>query len=1298
MTDIQVQEPATACAGGHPPPAGRTSDSGSLFKNAYFLMLSTGVSAVLGLGFWLAAARYYSEDAVGQGSAAIAAMRLLAGITATTMIGAVVRFVPRAGRETGRLVWGMYGASSVVVALAAGVFLLTLDRWGSSYAPLGAPPAGALFVAACVAWALLTLQDGVLTGLRRAEWVPAGNAMFSVGKLVLLAVFASALPVLGIFVSWAVAIAFSTLPLGWLIFRRLIPRQAAVDRDVEPPGLRSMGRFLAGDSLGALFSLAMINLLPVMVAVRFSAAENGYFYVAYTVGGTMEFMAINMASSLTAHASHDPRQLADGVRGALRRMTLLLVPVVLVLVVLAPQILTPFSPDYAEHGSTVLRLLALGALPRVVVELYIGVLRVQGRTGVLAVLQGAMCALVLGSAAVLFTPAGIAGAGWAVLISMTLIAVVSVFGLRSALRDTSGGPVDRSAAAPDYGTRWARLNATVGYGTGRARRTAYDGGRAEGAGEDTVTLFIGRPGYEREALRADTPALIVRPHGPETGPASEVRDEGGGEGSGRGPDCSGVSPRAVPAEASASGAGAEPTDRKTEPEDAGGRVARCEGRDSQDRRDTRDSRESRDSRTADPRTDHASEPNRQGGTTVRPPATPRERSAPEPARQGAPAPDTHDEAAVRRTSDSRGPSSSESSSPGHEPVTDRSDLPAGRTGGRGPAALRPAVPLLTALALWVYAVRHTDVSRLDDFGLVTALHPAFWAGLAVLTAGFWFTVRDPRRPGGWAAAYVLGLLLMQRATQAVVYPTPLYAWAWKHDGVVDHLLTAGGLQSADQVGDMAVYDQWPGFFAAQAALVRLLGVESAAMYMAWWPLVSSLMLLLPLLLIYRTFTEDRRLIWTGVWLFLVADWVGQDYFSPQSVAFALHLGVLAVVLRRYGRPGGARGRRGQAVWTVVLSVLVVTIVISHQLTPAMLIVSLLALCLVRRSRDWVPAVTTVVLFLAWCLTAALPFLSAALPDMIRSVGDVGGNVATGYGATPTGTGAVATSWAARLLSGTVLLLAVIGIWRQRVLRHRAMPLLLMAAAPLPMFAASSYGSEMIFRVLMFMLPSVAFFAAAALLPGVRTLAAEPEADTRGPAPRPGVGRRGIGLAGPLLVLLAGTLAFVPSYSGKDRINYFPPEEVALVRQLFDEAPEGSMVVAANRNYPLAYASYGTIDHYWFLEDERRHVDEIVRDPEAALARDMTGVERPGRAYFLLTQGQFADSEMNGRLTEDQLKRIRESVSASPRFRLVAENRAGAFYELRREAAAGAPAPTAAAGRAGAAGADGAGRAEGGAAR
>ncbi|MFJ1750176.1 lipopolysaccharide biosynthesis protein [Streptomyces sp. NPDC088116] len=495
--------------------AAEVADGDSMFRNAYALMLSTGVSAALGLGFWLVAARYYTEEAVGQGSAAIAAMRLLASITATTMIGAVVRYVPRAGRATGPLVWRAYAVSSLVVCAACVVFLLTLDLWGPSYAPLGGLTTGLVFTASCVAWALLTLQDGVLTGLRRAFWVPVGNAAFSLGKLVLLIAFATAMPVLGVFVSWAAAIALSVVPLGWLIFRRLIPRQASADRDREPPRIADIGRFLAGDSVGALFSLAMINLLPVMVAVRFDAAHNAFFYTAYTVGGTMEFMAINMASSLTAHASHSPDRLAEGVRGALRRMTVLLVPVVLVLVVFAPQILAPFGDDYARHGTTVLRLLAAAALPRVVVELYIGVLRVQGRTGMLAALQGAMCVSVLGSALFLLGPAGISGAGLAMLLSMTLVALVAAPGLRAALRSEhpsgrlpeeaktgrppeeagdSGHPGDTEV----YGTEWARGAARrraeaaeemSRYGTAPwAGRAAY----LDGA-HDTPTLAFGLP-------------------------------------------------------------------------------------------------------------------------------------------------------------------------------------------------------------------------------------------------------------------------------------------------------------------------------------------------------------------------------------------------------------------------------------------------------------------------------------------------------------------------------------------------------------------------------------------------------------------------------------------------------------------------------------------------------------------------------------------------------------------------------------------------------------------------------------
>ncbi|MFC9485882.1 lipopolysaccharide biosynthesis protein [Streptomyces hydrogenans] len=489
---------------------GGSAGDDSLFRNAYALMLSTGVSAALGLGFWLVAARYYTEEAVGQGSAAIAAQRMLASITATTLSGAIVRYVPRAGRATGPLVVRLYLLSTVVVAAASGIFLLTLDWWGPSYAPLGTLSAGIFFTLSSVGWALLTLQDGVLTGLRKAFWVPVGNAVFSVGKLVLLVALAAAVPVLGVFVSWAAAIALSTVPLAWLVFRRLIPQQARADRDREPPTYREIGRFVAGDAFGAFFSLLMISLLPVMVAVRFDAAHNAFFYTAYTVGGTMEFMAINMASSLTAHASHSPESLAEGVRGALRRMVLLLVPVVLVLVLFAPLILAPFGQGYTDNGSTVLRLLAAGALPRVAVELYIGVLRVQGRTGMLAAVQAGMCVLVLGGAAVLLGPFGISGAGMAVLGGMTVMGLVCVPGLRAVLKGRTGPAPEPSATRPPE-------PADDGYGTQWARQSAYLRGTAA---QDTVTPAYGIPVYVPRP-RPPGPAPAPVRHAPPPPPARD---------------------------------------------------------------------------------------------------------------------------------------------------------------------------------------------------------------------------------------------------------------------------------------------------------------------------------------------------------------------------------------------------------------------------------------------------------------------------------------------------------------------------------------------------------------------------------------------------------------------------------------------------------------------------------------------------------------------------------------------------------------------------------------------------------
>ncbi|MDK1475687.1 lipopolysaccharide biosynthesis protein [Streptomyces sp. 549] len=408
-------------------------------------MLNTGISAVLGLGYWVVAARYYSDEAVGHGSAAIAAMKLLAGLTALTLIGAMARFIPTAGRTTRTLVVRVYALSSVLVAVAAGAFLLTLDLWGPAFDLLHGWLPGLVFVAAVVGWSLLTLQDGVLTGLRSATWVPVGNTVFSTAKLLLLFLLSAAVPAAGVFVSWAAAIALSVLPLGWLVFRRLVPRHmAATAESARPATYPQMGRFLAGDCTGALFSLAVVFLVPVLVATQVGAADNAYFYITVTIAGTVNLLALNMGASLTVEGAHDPDRLAANCRAALRRMARIMLPVCGVLFVFAPQILGIFGAGYAEAATPLLRWYAVGALLRVVVEVHFAVLRAQSRTSGLAYLQGLLCLMVLSLTLVLLPMMGLTGAGVAEVASLGVVALVAGVRLRRVLR---GSPAARRPAA-----------------------------------------------------------------------------------------------------------------------------------------------------------------------------------------------------------------------------------------------------------------------------------------------------------------------------------------------------------------------------------------------------------------------------------------------------------------------------------------------------------------------------------------------------------------------------------------------------------------------------------------------------------------------------------------------------------------------------------------------------------------------------------------------------------------------------------------------------------------------------------
>lgn len=417
----------------------------SLLTNAYALMTNTVITGLLGLAYWLLAARHYAAADVGRASAAYSAMNLLAGITALSLIGAMARFIPRSGRRTGALIKRGYALSVASAVIGAVIFLMFTGRPGSSYAELAGLRAGAVFVGCVVVWSLFTLQDGALIGLRSARWVAIENALFGIAKIALLLPLAILIPHTGLYVSWMVPAVLAVPLVNLLIFGRLLPRHAGRASDSTPPSSRQVGRFLVGDVTGALCLLATVNLVPVLVAVIVGPGTNAYFYMAWTIGIMIDLLAANMALSLTVEGSFDPAGLARHAKAALRRTMLLLLPIAIGTVLLAPWILGLFGPGYARVGAPILELLAVATLPRTVTELYLGALRAQSRTKLVALVQGVRAALILGLTLVLIKVMGIAGAGVAVLVSQLIMAAAVAPGL---VRLLAGGRKRIAARTP----------------------------------------------------------------------------------------------------------------------------------------------------------------------------------------------------------------------------------------------------------------------------------------------------------------------------------------------------------------------------------------------------------------------------------------------------------------------------------------------------------------------------------------------------------------------------------------------------------------------------------------------------------------------------------------------------------------------------------------------------------------------------------------------------------------------------------------------------------------------------------
>jgi O-antigen/teichoic acid export membrane protein len=190
-----------------------------------------------------------------------------------------------------------------------------------------------------------------------------------------------------------------------------VPSRSALHRAV---------RLSLGNYIGNLASLASGAILTVLVLNGLGPRSTAAFFTAYTIAMALPLVGAAFATSFTVQAASDAAQMRRLSRQTIVGSYALLVPVVIALLIAAPEILSLFGGPYANQGVAALRLLAFAALPNVLVVLGLGIARIHHRGALIAFTQGAMALVVVLIASLLLGSAGVDAGGIAWLTSQVL--------------------------------------------------------------------------------------------------------------------------------------------------------------------------------------------------------------------------------------------------------------------------------------------------------------------------------------------------------------------------------------------------------------------------------------------------------------------------------------------------------------------------------------------------------------------------------------------------------------------------------------------------------------------------------------------------------------------------------------------------------------------------------------------------------------------------------------------------------------------------------------------------------------
>jgi O-antigen/teichoic acid export membrane protein len=350
-----------------------------LLRNAGSLAATTGLTSVFGFVYWIVAAKEFSQQAVGYGSAAVSAMILLGTIGEFGLGTMLIGELPKR-RGGGGLTMASIIASGVGSFILGAGFPVVADKFGAHFPQISNAPEIGLFAVGVALVGMTIVFDQATIGLLRGGVQLGRNLAMSIFKLALLPVTAVVLHDafgVGLVLAWVAGTLLSLVPALMMLKR-------SGSRIFERPDwaqLRRFGKLAMAHNWLNLAIMTPPRLIPVLVTVVVSAEANASFYVAWMLANFLFMVPTSLASVLFAIASAAPEVVAEKLRFVLRLSLIIGLPAMVALAIAGPLLLKLFGGDYAHEATIPLLLLILTYIPGLPKAQYVAVLRAAQRVG-----------------------------------------------------------------------------------------------------------------------------------------------------------------------------------------------------------------------------------------------------------------------------------------------------------------------------------------------------------------------------------------------------------------------------------------------------------------------------------------------------------------------------------------------------------------------------------------------------------------------------------------------------------------------------------------------------------------------------------------------------------------------------------------------------------------------------------------------------------------------------------------------------------------------------------------------------